>query len=578
VWALASLVAAAAGLDPRLAWLGTPQRHFGALTWLLCGALWVAAHRLGDAGDARLVAGVAATVGGLAGVWSAAELAGWKPVHLASSDRLVGPLGSAAYLGAAEALLVPVAIGIAVDQSWRPRTRWLAGAGAALGTVALVGSGARAAWAGGLLALVVVVCARREWLGAWERRTGIWRCAGAALVVVAGVVGLAFATGTASRVPQALDSHDAGGISRLAEWRVASGVLLAHPLTGVGPEGYRIAFGSSVDAGYERTYGRSPLPDRAHDSLLDVAVTTGFPGVALYMALVLLAGAFVWRALRRGPPWLAGVAAGLIAYTAGALLLFPIAELEPIGWLLAGLVSVQMARPEELIEVRFPTGSRPLVAVGLAGAAGVMAFIGVRAVAADRDIRTALDASVRGAGTAAVQAAAQAARLAPGDIVVRLTAAEVDASGGTPSGVSQALAQVGAGLRISPRDPVLVDERAALLLQRAQQTGRPSDWLSAQADLTRLLSGDPRNPELWLELGVVDTALGREATAVAALTSAAALDPTSAAPPTDLALVELREGHPAQARQAALDALHLDPGDAAAAALLSELQRGGHGT
>jgi Flp pilus assembly protein TadD len=123
-----------------------------------------------------------------------------------------------------------------------------------------------------------------------------------------------------------------------------------------------------------------------------------------------------------------------------------------------------------------------------------------------------------------------------------------------------------------------VDERAALLLQRAQQTGRPSDWLSAQADLTRLLSGDPRNPELWLELGVVDTALGREATAVAALTSAAALDPTSAAPPTDLALVELREGHPAQARQAALDALHLDPGDAAAAALLSELQRGGHGT
>jgi hypothetical protein len=37
VWVV---VSAAAGLDPRLAWLGTPQRHFGALTWLLCGAMW----------------------------------------------------------------------------------------------------------------------------------------------------------------------------------------------------------------------------------------------------------------------------------------------------------------------------------------------------------------------------------------------------------------------------------------------------------------------------------------------------------------------------------------------------------
>jgi hypothetical protein len=134
-------ISAVAGLDPRLAWLGTPQRHFGALTWLLCGGMWAAGHTLDDDGDGRLVAGIATAVGGLAGVWSVAELAGWQPVRLAASDRLVGPLGSAAYLGAAEALLVPIAVGVAADRGWRPAWRGSAAVCAGFGTVALIGSG-----------------------------------------------------------------------------------------------------------------------------------------------------------------------------------------------------------------------------------------------------------------------------------------------------------------------------------------------------------------------------------------------------------------------------------------------------
>lgn len=135
-----------------MAWTGTPQRHFGALTWVLCAVLFAAGHAVDQRQSGRLLAGIAAAAGGLVGLWSVAELAGCQPVHLASSSRLVGPLGSAAYLGAAEALVVPIAIGLAADRSLGPSRR----AAAALGTVAVIGSGARAAWVGlGVAAAVV---------------------------------------------------------------------------------------------------------------------------------------------------------------------------------------------------------------------------------------------------------------------------------------------------------------------------------------------------------------------------------------------------------------------------------------
>ena len=558
LWVVA---AAARGIDPRLAWLGTPQRHFGALTWLLCAAMWAVGHTLDDDADARLVAGVATAVGGLAGAWSLAELLGWQPVRLAASDRLVGPLGSASYLGAAEVLLVPIAIGVAADRGWRPKQRGLAALCAGLGAVALVGSGARAAWCGGLAALAVLA-----WLHRKKLRRRLFPLLLVAVIGSAGVVGLAFATGTAGRVPQAFEGGP-GGSSRLAEWRVASRVLLSHPLTGVGPEGYRIAFGAAVDASYQRQFGRDPLPDRAHDSLLDVAVTTGFPGLAAYMALLALVGVFAWRAMRRGPPWLAGVAAGWLAYVAGALLLFPIAELEPAGWLFAGLVSIQTATRAELVVVIVPRWTRDMAAGVVAAGVGVALVLGVEAVRADQLMRTALDRQSPAAAT-------RAAQLAPDNIVNRVAAAELDADAGSPT---SGLSQVDAGLRVSPKDPVLADERASLLLQT-------SNWRAAASDLSGLVRGDPQNPTLRLELGVADANLNHRAAAEMELAVAADLDPASGVAQTDLALLYQHEGHLAEARQAALAALRRDPTEADAANLLSELPgllselSGHHGT
>jgi Tfp pilus assembly protein PilF len=91
------------------------------------------------------------------------------------------------------------------------------------------------------------------------------------------------------------------------------------------------------------------------------------------------------------------------------------------------------------------------------------------------------------------------------------------------------------------------------------------------------MASDPRNPTLRLELGVADANLDRRPAAEIQLTMAAELDPASGVAQTDLALLYQQEGHPAEARQAALAALQRDPTDAEAAALLSKLP-GNHGT
>src|SRR5690606_33495626 len=142
--------------------------------------------------------------------------------------------------------------------------------------VALVGSGARAAGVGCAVAPVVVAAARRaELRAALARRR---RPAGPAAAAAAAVAAALVAGGpVGERLASAVAPAEAGGRGRLDEWRVAGRVVADPPVLGGGPEGYRVAFATGVDAAYERAHGRGPQPDRAHSTPLDVALAGGLP-------------------------------------------------------------------------------------------------------------------------------------------------------------------------------------------------------------------------------------------------------------------------------------------------------------
>lgn len=102
-----------------------------------------------------------------------------------------------------------------------------------------------------------------------------------------------------------------GASSRFAEWEVGWRIVLAHPWLGVGPEGYRTALADGVTRSYEQTYGRTVMPDRAHNAILDVAAAGGLAAGLAYAGILVLVvsrrgGRFdlacpMWRSLR--PSW-----------------------------------------------------------------------------------------------------------------------------------------------------------------------------------------------------------------------------------------------------------------------------------
>jgi O-antigen ligase len=492
---------------------------------------------------------------GVAGLWAGAEVLGWQPVALAGAgERPVATLGSSAYLGAAMVLLAPVAAGLALDAARTPRLRLAAALCAGLGALGLVVSGARAAWVGALVAVAAVVIARRPRL---RRRLP------AILLGTGAVVAVAVLTGVAGRVPDAFGGKGGGIAGRLDEWRVASAVVSADPLAGAGPEGYRIAFGSHVDDAYEIDHGRDPLPDRAHSAVLDVAATVGLPGLAVYLVLLAVVGRFVVRVLRRGSPALAGLAAGLVGYAAQSAFLFPLAELDPLAWMLAGMVVAAAAVPSEQVTLR-PARAVPATL-------GVLAVVALVAggldIAADRRARHSLMALA--SPTAAPVKPASGLR--PDALRYRLVDARVHEAAGTPAGLGAAIDDLDAALDLSPLDPVARSERARLLLDSARRGDDAGDLARARRVLEGLADDDPRNAEVLLRLGLARALTDDDAGAESAWLAAERLAPASAAASTNLAVAYARGGRRDDAVAAAERALARDPSSERAAAVLENL-------
>src|SRR5690606_3544819 len=141
----------------------------------------------------------------------------------AVTDRLGGPFGSAAYLGAAVCLLIPSAVTLAVDTRETRAWRGAAVFATSSCTAALVGSGARAAWVGlGIAALVAIVRFRPS-----------FRQLGVAAAVAAAVLGLGVLA-VADRVGDVAD-RSTSPTSRIDEWRLAGRAILEQPVLGAGP-------------------------------------------------------------------------------------------------------------------------------------------------------------------------------------------------------------------------------------------------------------------------------------------------------------------------------------------------------
>jgi len=542
------------GLDPVHAWIGTPDRHLGLVALLLFVLAFLIGQNLGNE-RSLLVRASSLGLGGI-GIYGAAELLGFAPVALVStSNRVGGPLGSPAYLGAACALLIPMSIGLSFDPDQPKRWRIVATIAAALGFIALVASQTRAAVIGLAVGVALLVpLARRR------------------LVVGIGVVlliGATFLTPAGRRLAEVTDLTSPEARGRLDEWRIGLKAIGSYPLLGAGLEGYRIAFPAVVDVEYERRHGREVAPDRAHNGVLDSAIALGVPGAMFY---VLAGGWLLIRVLRAmGDPVLVGVGAGVAAYLAQQQFLFPLAEVDPIFWVMAGLLVAATDRGDPVIHWRASrVVSRVCVVLSLAAAS-----LGALEMIADR--RAAESYRLVGVGdfTEAVVAADKAAALRPDSIRYWFIAADIASRAGDAGALADALARIERALDISPADPILVATRSRLLLDRAQVTASPSDLDLALKALSELIVGDPNNASHRLLMGVAQVLNGDPNGAEGEWVLAQSLAPSSPVPSMNLARLYLSQERPEDASAAFLQALAIDPSAPGLAALANLLSGAG---
>ncbi|MGB0112333.1 MAG: hypothetical protein WBP59_03860, partial [Ilumatobacteraceae bacterium] len=188
-----------------------------------------------------------------------------------------------------------------------------------------------------------------------------------------------------------------------------------------------------------------------------------------------------------------GIAIAVTAYGVQQQLLFPIAELDPVFWLLAGVVTMRSLSMVSIDAPRRRSAPGPTAPLFLGAAllgllATGAAVVGVRAVAADRWSLGALEARDV---EVAIDAAARATELAPLDIRHQLLLARAHEQERSLGGVDRALAAVDDALTVSPLDPAVRFEHARLLSLRHEITGTDEDEVAAAQAWDELLDDEP---------------------------------------------------------------------------------------
>ena len=490
-------LAALFGLDGGYRWIGTPDRRLGLYAWVVFALVFFAAQQMRADRDRVLVLRGASLAAAALGVWCIFEWFDYSLIDVSfAHHRIGGSFGQPAYLGAAAVLLGPLSFALAATRAQARGWRAVGAFGVVAMTCALLASQTRAAWVGVLVATIVVV-----------RGVARWIAIGVAVVVVA----LALTVG---------DRGDGTARGRVAEWNVATNVIAEYPLTGVGPEGYRIAFPESVDEGYVRHYGVEVQPDRAHNGILDVGAVGGVPAALAYGALLVLVVLRAVRLARRRDPTSLALAFALIAYVTQQMFLFPLSELDPLFWIVTGIVFAVPAQEPERQWTWKPSRSAPVL-LGVVVVSLLVLVPSSFEIVSDRRLKAAVDAP----GDSNLEAAARATELQPNSIRNWFVASRVAGRAEAITSLDAAIAYIESGLDVSPRDPALRAELARLLVDRAARSGLPDDLDRAVAAVDRFLTDAPNDPRLWLARGRAALAGEDRATARRALARAADLDP-----------------------------------------------------
>ncbi len=581
---LAAAIATATvfAVNPLLSLFGTMERGQGALTLLsyLLLFLIVTSQMHTRAQAHRLLSAMVATAGVIVPL-SLLQTAGWNPIGLVSDARapIIATLGRANFVGAYLAMLAPLTLALTLmaEQGWRRSLLALLFTGE-LTVIAL--TLVRGAWlaAGTGLAVYGLL---RLW-PSLDRRGRRLLTVSSALV---GAVALMFLGWLLLRA-------QTGSIAaRRTIWMAVGQLIADRPLTGYGPDALAMVFPRVYPPQLVYYQGRHVFVDRAHNLLLDWAVTVGLLGVVASVTVLVSFFALGLRRLTdamqriehdpsplnaRGMVLTACIAA-VAGNLAGTMVSFDVTATAATTWLLIALVgSPAMAQgaaerepPTALPHPRTSQGLRRIVGgLLLLGSVAATVQLNGRPLLASIAHRTAVLRTEAGNTVGAVSAAQRAVRLWPWEpqhqwLLGQVTWRAAQQDDGDLAAWRRAEATLLTARDLRPEDYTgwvhLGDFYATVGTQID-----PTAFALAHQVYAQAASLAPNHARLYVAWGQVFLEEGRLDPALARFQQAVDLDATDGLAFRLIGDVKLAQGQPEMALEAYQEAVHWSPDTALA--------------
>ncbi|MFQ5594843.1 MAG: tetratricopeptide repeat protein [Anaerolineae bacterium] len=566
--AAVEVAATAVAVDPGLSLWGSYARAQGLLTLTSYILLFfVISARLRAPPQAwRLVGAMTLTAVPLIGLGLAQAL-GWRPAGLVTDARsqVFATLGRSNFLGAYLAMLLPLTLALTLKTP--RRSMRLAGGALLLAEVGIIGlTLSRGAW---LAAVVAVGTFGLLWaspyMRPWMRRMAV---AGGVLAVLGGLAGALWW------------GYGQGGsiAARLTIWRAALKLIPHRPLLGYGPDTFGLVFQSVYPPQLVYYQGRGLYVDRAHNLVLDWAVSAGLLGLAA--GLVLLTRFYMVGCRtadgcqQRGDRerWLL-IVAGLAAVAgnvAGNLVSFDVTATATTTWLLMGM-TMALAAPGGGSEPAEPTespGRSPLrwavSGVVLAGVILAVLQLNGRLLLADAAANVAQNRAAMGRWTAAAATGKRAVGLWPQEPQYHLLLSQIysqQAQAGHPDPLrllQWAEAELRAAADLRPADYRIWTALGDLYSMWGNRFAGEKVPLADEA-YRRATQLAPNHALVYAAWGLADLEGGRFAGAAAKFRQAVDLDATDGISFSHLGDAELALGHVEKALAAYQEAARWEP-------------------
>jgi O-antigen ligase len=350
---LSAVVSTVTSVSPRTSFWGAHQSHGGLLTVLAYLVLFFGTREAcPQIADFRRLLWAPVLGAGVAAGYALVQLAGVDPLvwrrtpWFAGVERVSSTLGHPNLLAGYLAVAVPLLAGCVRDAVRRGR-RGLAGVVALCSTAAVAVAAAtlsRAAWVALAVGLAVLAAG---WLlsatGSVARSRAVLAAVGALTIAIVAMAGLlAFKPDLRQAVGERIrSSREAGLGPRVNLWGAATAMFCEHPVLGVGPDCFHLAYQEHRSLEFWRREGFS-VPMRAHSEPLHVLATQGLLGGAAMVIVVWGAVRAAVRAFRSSAPErdiVVPVVAALVAFAVYERLNFTVVAIGTLAVTLLALMS-----------------------------------------------------------------------------------------------------------------------------------------------------------------------------------------------------------------------------------------------